>query len=134
MSGYTQDDFLEAEDVDEKVHICLHLIKDYEIQVQIPMLAKDEIPIEYLEYVNYSSHLQAEGFITRYDVTVADGAGQMISGSVGPLVLCGLYEGFIFLLAGHTHEAVPTSVIMAYGQMLVATARPFFGMLGGCEL
>lgn len=136
MSKYTTDDFMDEDiDIERKAHICLHLIKDYEIQVQIPHLSMDEYPLDRLEFHAYSSTLQSQHFDRRYTTILEDAeTGEPVQATCGPLVLCGLYEGFLFLLSGHDVGAVPTEAVGAYGSMLVASARPYFHLLSGCEL
>lgn len=128
------DDFLEETDIEVKAHIVLHLIKDYELQVQIPLLSHDDYPLDALQFHAYSSQLQGESFAMRYTAVMEDGTGEQHDVTCGPLVLCGIYEGFCMLIAGHEAGAVPTEVVGAYGSMMVASARPYFYLLSECEL
>lgn len=134
MSRYSVDDFLTEPSVEGKAHICLHKIKDYEMQVQIPMLSKDEIPLEYLEMQAFAGQVQGAEFEDRYAYVAVDEEGNQQDVTCGPLILIGMYEGFLMLLAGHQTGAVPSSVVMAYGSFMVACARPYFEQLSGCEL
>lgn len=135
MSTYTLDDFMECQDIEAKSHICLHLIKDYEVQVQIPMMSDDDYPLDALQFHAYSSQLQGLAFQDRYAAILMDAdTGETQNATVAPLILCGIYEGFAMLISGHESGAVPTEVVTAYGAMMVASARPFFYLLAGCDI
>lgn len=134
MAKYTMEDYY-ADDLDvvTRSHIVLHLIRDYEQQVYIPMLAKDDYPLDDLQHQAYSSQVQGASFDARFAQSIQDAeTGEVVDATCGPLILCGIYEGFSMLMTGYDVGAVPVHVVVAYGSMMVACARPYFYQLSEC--
>lgn len=117
--NWTYEDYCSETDLHKKIHILFDLLQAYDFEVHAEIMSHwdtESLMIQQFGLENQGREFQAE------------------YGDAGVFVLMGIYEGFSTLMAGYNFGACPSEVIISYGMMMVAFARPYYNIVRNCGM